>query len=122
MINEAAARPNLIGLSYINGDCKGVTLPHIDPKKIVVLGYNSKDGKCSRASFRVWVAVENLVSDARLSVTDYNEELTDEVKKVRMDNIAKVYEEVIPYLDTQSEQDYYRKEIKEIREGKKTFF
>ncbi|MFV1457498.1 hypothetical protein, partial [Bacillus mycoides] len=122
MINEADARPNLIGLSYINGDCKGVTLPHTDPKKIAVLEYNSKTGEYGRSSFRVWVAVENLISDGRLSSAEYNKELTDEVKQEKMNNVAKVYEEVLPYLDTPSEQDYYRKEIKEIREGKKTLF
>ncbi|WP_460271352.1 hypothetical protein [Bacillus sp. NEAU-Y102] len=122
MVNEVSVRPNLIGLSYINGDCKGITLPHTDPKKVAVLECNSKTGAYSRASFRVWVAVENLIHDGRLSVDEYNKELTDEVKKGRMDNVAKVYEEVIPYLNTQSEQEYYRKEIKEIREGKKTFF
>lgn len=122
MINEVSVRPKLLGLSYKSGDCKGVTLPHTDPKTVVVLEYNSKTGEYSRVSFRVWVAVENLMADGRLSVDEYNKELTDEVKKERMGNVAKVYEEVIPYLNTQSEQDYLRKEIKEIKEGKKIFF
>ncbi|MBX9158437.1 hypothetical protein ACTFR8_22850 [Bacillus cereus group sp. MYBK15-3] len=122
MVNEVSVRPKLLGLNYKSGDCKGVTLPHTDPKKVAVLEYNSKTGEYSRASFKVWVAVENLIPDGRISGTEYNKELTDEVKRERMDNVAKVYEEVIPYLNTQSEQDYFRKEIKEIKEGKKIFF